>query len=124
MSFSTAYEESLEIIEEDDPYFIGRTDQWNDRPDGQVVLGYNGEYSKQIIPIDYFEMLGDPEEYGVREKENCRKHICIASGVLKAPRRSDDLYALGFCEGCHESIKKYWRELMERNSDVVTSGLI
>lgn len=122
MAFSKAYESELEIIEENDPYFIGRTSQWDDRPNDQVVLGYNAEYNKQIIPVDYYKMLGDPEEYGEQDT-NCRKHICVGRGVLKS-HGNDDLYSLNWCSGCHESAKKGWMKLMKSNSGIGVSQFI
>lgn len=122
MPFSTAYEEELEIIDENDPYFIGRTDQWTNHPDGKLVLGYHGEYGDQIIPIDYYKRLGKPDDY--REKNrDCGKHICISGKSLKAPK-STDLVELGFCSGCHESAKEYWMKLMKQNSHLGVSQFI
>lgn len=122
MPFSTAYEDELEVIDENDPYFIGRTDQWTDYPDGKLVLGYYGEYATQIIPIDYYKRLGDPEEYDTKNME-CGKHICISGTSLKAPRDTD-LVDLEFCKGCHESAKEYWMKLMKQNPEIGVSQFI
>lgn len=123
MPFSTAHEPDLEIIEENNSYFIGRTDEWPDYPDGKVVLGYDGKF-KNIIPIDYFELMEDPEEYNKDDNRDCFKQMCISSGVLTAPRDRDDLLELYLCRGCHETMKEEWKKLLENNPELGVSEFL
>lgn len=121
MAMTTTYEEDVEVIDERDPYFIGRTDQWPDHPDGQIVLGYYGKFM-YIMPVDYFEILGDSEEYNERDAD-CGKHNCIGSGILSAPRGSD-LCELDWCSGCHDKAKEGWQKLLKSNPELGVSHLI
>lgn len=116
MTFVPAIEEDLEIIDENDPYFIGVTDQWRNKPDGSLVFGYTTEYNHLIITAETYEMLGDPEEY-TELSTSCDKYNCISDTELSS-RGRDDLYDLGWCSGCHETAKEIWEELIENNPEV------
>lgn len=122
MGLGVAREDDLEIVEENDPYFIGRTDQWTNRPDGQVCLGYITQYNKLIISSDAFELLGEPEEYNEKSSP-CRKNTCIGKTVLSS-RGNENLHDLGWCSNCHTSAKEAWTELIKNNPELGVSHLV